>query len=333
MERKIQRIFIALGMQAKTNQRLGGYEVDVLASNDQTQIIIECKQYESSYLNVKNLIHEWNGKQQEIGADKVVIATTGVEITEEMRGMAAERGMVLWNEEEISYFSDLMVESKDKLEEAVISNLDLQSSSTEISQDSKLVEIVEEFKQKTVYGDISSIYIVDKNEFSDRYYEDTGLLREPFGRNYVELDYNDYPDYDEITDGYQINFLCQSHQEMKKYAQNKPDRDFESEKKLFIDQDEAEDLLQSMGFRNVEGDESSIRTFRNSGVSLTVYTKENKDLAARVIERVFKDLLGKKKFKPKVYYNYSPEDSGNELKLDSEAFEDQSGRKGWDLVN
>ncbi|MDN5367206.1 MAG: hypothetical protein PWQ11_617 [Candidatus Diapherotrites archaeon] len=73
----------------------------MLAEKDKMKIIIECKQYERSHITIRNLIHQWYGKNQIMGADAVIIAIYGQEPSTQDIQLAKQYGIVIWGTKDI----------------------------------------------------------------------------------------------------------------------------------------------------------------------------------------------------------------------------------------
>lgn len=123
LELAIEHIFSVAGFNTKKNKFIAHYEVDVLAEVGDRQIIIECKNYQNSTLTIRNLIHEWNSKNQIIRAHKIIIALAGLKISQEDYKIAAEFDIELWSQDDITEFFTLSLHP-DKLRTRLIEKID-----------------------------------------------------------------------------------------------------------------------------------------------------------------------------------------------------------------
>ncbi len=73
LEELVEMIFKRAGFEVNRNKKILGFEIDNYVSFGDRSIIVECKQYEQSYLPVRNLVLEWKGKNDIIGADGVTV--------------------------------------------------------------------------------------------------------------------------------------------------------------------------------------------------------------------------------------------------------------------
>jgi len=109
LEKNIEKIFRLAGFITLRNLHMKGYEVDVLAEWNDLKIIIQCKQYERSRLNLQDVIHEWNSKNQIIKADKIIIVVFGQDVEEWQRELANQFGIILWGEPEMDEVETLVI--------------------------------------------------------------------------------------------------------------------------------------------------------------------------------------------------------------------------------
>lgn len=125
LESTVQRIFDLAGFKVSRNIRLAGFEVDVHARYRDLEIIIECKQYESSSLNLPNLIFTWVGKNKKIGASKVLLVIYGQEVSGEHYRLAREENVSIWTEDDLNKFLDLSIEKGLDASLDILENLNL----------------------------------------------------------------------------------------------------------------------------------------------------------------------------------------------------------------
>src|SRR3989344_1727907 len=125
LEKNVERIFKLGGFKTNRNAFVKDYEIDVLIKYGSQTIIVQCKQYEKSYINVKDVIHQWASKNKEIKADAVVIAIFGQEATREEKALANKLGIVLWDEGDVDKLDDLVAENGIKARETLLEELAL----------------------------------------------------------------------------------------------------------------------------------------------------------------------------------------------------------------
>ena len=113
LERDIGIIFEKVGCSIEHNSREFGFETDVIARLKDFTIIIETKQYDKSYINVKSILHEWASKGRTAKADKTLVVIAGQEINEDCFNLAKELGIYIWDENTINKLKK--IESKNTL--------------------------------------------------------------------------------------------------------------------------------------------------------------------------------------------------------------------------
>lgn len=124
LERNIAKIFKLAGFEVKQPTMIRGYEVDVYAVKGVFDVCIQCKQYEKSHLNIRDLVHQWDSKNtREIKVSKVVIALFGVNISQKEHLHAKKYGITLWDEKNIADYLDLLIDNKNKGSEVLLKDL------------------------------------------------------------------------------------------------------------------------------------------------------------------------------------------------------------------
>ncbi len=119
LEDAVAILFEKAGFKVKSNTRKYGFEVDVLASKGDDEIIIECKQY-NSYLNVGSLLHEWESKGRRAKVNKIVMVLSGVNIKDKYYEIAKELGIYILDDGKVHYLNSLeKKELKDKLNDLI----------------------------------------------------------------------------------------------------------------------------------------------------------------------------------------------------------------------
>ena len=107
LEKVVGEIFERSGFNVKLNDTSFGFEIDVLATKNDYKIIIECKQYDSSYINIPNLLHLWESKGRSVNADKVVVVVSGQPLREKDFELSKKLGVYLIDEETIHRLNNL----------------------------------------------------------------------------------------------------------------------------------------------------------------------------------------------------------------------------------
>lgn len=107
LELAVEHIFKVAKFKTERNVFIAKYEIDVKATIGDRTIIIECKNYQNSSLTIRNLIHQWNSKNQIINAHKIIIVLAGLKIQDSDYALASEFDIELWNQEDITEFFNL----------------------------------------------------------------------------------------------------------------------------------------------------------------------------------------------------------------------------------
>ena len=107
LELAIEYIFNTAGFKTERNVFIAKYEIDVKASIGDRTIIIECKNYQDSSLTIRNIIHQWNSKNEIIKAHKIIIALAGLEIKDADYQLANEFNIELWSQADLTEFFNL----------------------------------------------------------------------------------------------------------------------------------------------------------------------------------------------------------------------------------
>lgn len=142
LERNVKKILSSAGFDPRLRADLEGYEIDVYVEYKSERIIFECKQYERSSLTVRNLIHQWNGKQEELGVDRVVLVLVGVSVSEDDFELSEKRDIQIWQGEKVDSLLDDVVDGTTNLREKILLDLDL-GNDEEI--EGKIEEIMESY--------------------------------------------------------------------------------------------------------------------------------------------------------------------------------------------
>lgn len=102
LEMAVEHIFKAANFNTERNVFIAKYQIDVKAVIGDRTLIIECKNYQNSNLTIRNIIHQWNSKNQLIKAHKVIIVLTGLTIKGTDSELASELGIELWGQDDIT---------------------------------------------------------------------------------------------------------------------------------------------------------------------------------------------------------------------------------------
>jgi len=102
LESNVATLFRRAGFDVELNSRIKGYEIDVLVNKKPYKYIIECKQYETSPLSVRNILHQWDSKNKIICANRVIVVITGQRLTQRDYELAEELDMILLSDDELN---------------------------------------------------------------------------------------------------------------------------------------------------------------------------------------------------------------------------------------
>ena len=127
LEKTIYNIFTALNFETQINVKIKGYEIDVLAIRNGFRIVCECKQYEKGNLTIRNLIHQWHDKNDELNADRILLVLYGLNIKQSDHQLAESRGIFLWGEHEVEYYQSLVAKDKKEAERVILNDLNIAS--------------------------------------------------------------------------------------------------------------------------------------------------------------------------------------------------------------
>jgi len=125
LERNVRKILDSAGFNPELRKKIDSYEVDVYFEYETLEVVFECKQYEKSNLTVRNLIHQWSGKQDEIGVDKVVLVLVGVSITEDDLELAEDKGIEIWDGEDVERLLNKAVDEESEFKDIIFSEIGL----------------------------------------------------------------------------------------------------------------------------------------------------------------------------------------------------------------
>lgn len=113
LELAIKHIFNIAGFKTERNVFIANYEIDVKASIGDRTIIIECKNYQVGSLTIRNIIHQWNSKNEIIKAHKIIIVLAGLEIKSTDYQLANEFNIELWSQTDLTDFFNLSLKPQE----------------------------------------------------------------------------------------------------------------------------------------------------------------------------------------------------------------------------
>lgn len=122
LELAVEHIFKVANFKTERNVFIAKYEIDVKATIGDRTIIIECKNYQNSNLTIRNLIHQWNSKNQLLKAHKIIIVLAGLNIKDSDLALASEFDIELWSQEDISDLFNLSLKP-DELRERLLDKI------------------------------------------------------------------------------------------------------------------------------------------------------------------------------------------------------------------
>ncbi len=107
LEELVTALFKRAGFNVETYTNKYGFEVDVLATKGNYNIIIECKQYEAADLSVKSLLFEWESKGRFAKANKTIIITTARNVNKYHYELAKKLGVCLIDDNTLNMLNSL----------------------------------------------------------------------------------------------------------------------------------------------------------------------------------------------------------------------------------
>lgn len=136
MEKDVFELFELAGFEPKANQikYVSGdkYEIDILVKYKNATIIVECKQFEKSGSNIRNIIHQWESKNRRLKADRVLLVTYGVDISREHVELAKSYGISIWDENKFLHFLKRARDEKEKLLPEILRDLGLTADGIDV---------------------------------------------------------------------------------------------------------------------------------------------------------------------------------------------------------
>lgn len=161
LEESVSNLFKKAGFETEVNNQDHDFEVDVLAKKGDFKVIIECKQYDNSYLNISSLLHEWRSKGESANADRTLLIISGIEIPEKFYNIASQLGVYLMDDETIHYLLSLdKADLKEKLNEKI--RFDEEEHKTKLKSKKRKKSIKWFIKLIVLVGVVVAIYFVLK---------------------------------------------------------------------------------------------------------------------------------------------------------------------------
>lgn len=136
LEKTIENIFKNCGFEVRRDIYINDYEIDLYARLKNLNIVVQCKQYEKSHLNITDLLHLWNSKNQKIKASKVIVVVYGQKLKSKEKYLANELGIELWGDHEIEK-AELLSKSESCKELLEFINLGKKEERIEIDEEVK----------------------------------------------------------------------------------------------------------------------------------------------------------------------------------------------------
>ena len=163
LERDVARLFRLVGLNPQLNVKLNNYEIDVLVVYQGRRIAVECKQYERASLTVRNLIHEWHSKSEELGL-KVILILVGIKVKPEDLELAERYGIVIWDEEKFDKLFNEAIESREAVRDKILLDVGIEPIE---GYDKTIKELAEKYrpllhplKVEPVWGGIAGMWLL-----------------------------------------------------------------------------------------------------------------------------------------------------------------------------
>jgi hypothetical protein len=115
LEELTSALFELAGFNTKVRYQSAEYELDVLVESQNTEIIVECKNRGNESISVKNLIHQWSGKKEELDIRNAVLVLNGAKVNHSDRELARKNNIRIWDK---SQFQRMLETAKKQRDEA-----------------------------------------------------------------------------------------------------------------------------------------------------------------------------------------------------------------------
>jgi len=162
LERDVARLFRLVGLNPQLNVKLNNYEVNVLVIYQGRKIAVECKQYESASLTVRNLIHEWRSKSEELGL-KVILVLAGIKIKPEDLELAKRYCIAIWDEEKFDRLFNEAIELREAVRDKILLEVGIEPiEGYDEGYDETIKELAEKYRPllHPLEGDPAWVYVV-----------------------------------------------------------------------------------------------------------------------------------------------------------------------------
>lgn len=158
LEKNVEKMLKLSGFNPELNKIIKDYEIDIFLMHKGQKIAFECKQYERSSLVVRNLIHQWDSKNKELGFDRIILVLVGIDVQEKDYEFAKKYGIIIWDENKLTRLLDMAIEDKTKNKDKILRELNIKPEN----------KIKVEFKDTTQSKEIENFltkFIVKKDRF------------------------------------------------------------------------------------------------------------------------------------------------------------------------
>ena len=137
LEKNVEKIFKIMGFETKRNYFINGYEIDVYATLGHFSVAVQCKQYEQSTLNIRDVIHQWDSKNKKINADKIILMIYGQDIEERHVELGKELDITVLGEPELDLLENLIIKDDDFSKNKVLKILGINKSFGKIAEEAE----------------------------------------------------------------------------------------------------------------------------------------------------------------------------------------------------
>ncbi|MFB6158704.1 MAG: restriction endonuclease [Candidatus Nanohalobium sp.] len=123
LEELTSTLFELAGFNTTVRDESTEYEIDVLAEDQDTEIIIECKNRGNESISVKNLIHEWSGKKEELGIKNALLVLNGAKVKQSDRDLARKNKIRIWNTSQLQRMLKTVKEQREDAKVKILEDL------------------------------------------------------------------------------------------------------------------------------------------------------------------------------------------------------------------
>jgi hypothetical protein len=125
LEMAVEHIFRVANFPTERNVLIAKYEIDIKATIGDRTLIVECKNYQNSSLTIRNLVHQWNSKNELIKAHKIIIVLAGLNIKDTDYALASDFNIELWSQEDLADLFNLSLKPHE-LRERLLDKISLE---------------------------------------------------------------------------------------------------------------------------------------------------------------------------------------------------------------